>query len=257
MATSAYHTWVQAGRPWTLARPIAQLKTWAQANGIRVLGTIGNEAHLQADFPEDHTPYSFTAWPRQLPGYWVTAIDLDNANNLGGRILMRAQEGQLPWLKYMNSAGRNYAYADGFRSGRPNADQHVHLSVFSDELETDIGDFSAILEGDMPLTDADIQKVTRSVRDMLTMRVTAGSFADRENWWEPGKTAPPAKALELAWGYGKHAYRSLAALHAKVDAVVDLLEGLVPGIAEAVALRVSQVSAADVADELEVTVKET
>ena len=47
MASQAYYTWDAAGRPWKPARPIAELQAWAQANGVTVLGTIGNEEHLQ------------------------------------------------------------------------------------------------------------------------------------------------------------------------------------------------------------------
>ena len=42
MASQAYYTWDAAGRHWVPARPIAELQTWAQANGVKVLGTIGN-----------------------------------------------------------------------------------------------------------------------------------------------------------------------------------------------------------------------
>lgn len=148
MATSAYWGWINAGRPWRKARPVAEMEAWARANGIAVLGTIGNEDHLQADWPEDHTPFSFTAWPIRLPGYIVTAIDLANVRGLGAAILRDARAGRLPWLKYMNAAGWSYSFADGFRLGRSNADQHVHLSVFSDDTDTSIGGYDPLATGE-------------------------------------------------------------------------------------------------------------
>jgi hypothetical protein len=248
MATSAYHVWVAAGRRWDLAKPIAQLKAWAGRNGIRVLGTIGNEDHLQAGFPEDHTPFSFTAWPKPLPGYWVTAIDLENRNSLGGRILMRAREGALPWLKYINSAGRSYAYADAFRNGRPNPDQHVHLSIFSDELDTDIGDFTAVLEGE------DMPTAREVVDELMSTRIAKIDPA-------PG-ISHDMTFKSLAQWLHKHlvdvkidTHTRLRRLETGQQAMADVLDDLAPGVAEAVSEAVARVTAEDVAGQLEVTVR--
>lgn len=141
MATQAYYTWVAAGRPWRLATPIAELVTWAKANGFRNLGTIGDESHLTANFPQDHTPFSYTAWPVPLPGYVVTAIDLGNDRGLGEAILAKAKQGQYPWLKYMNFNGRNYDSREGWRA-EPNSDYHVHLSIRTDWITRSIGAFN-------------------------------------------------------------------------------------------------------------------
>lgn len=144
MATKQYAQWVRAGRPFRKAEPVKYMETYAKDRGIAVLGTLGNEAHLQAGFPEDHAPFSFTAWPVPLPDYVVTAIDLANDQGLGEAILRDARAGELPWLKYMNVAGRNYAYSDKFQEGSENADQHIHLSVFSDETWLDISGYDPL-----------------------------------------------------------------------------------------------------------------
>lgn len=150
MATQAYRDWVARGRQWKPARPVAELVTWARANGIRVLGTIGDEAHLQRDIPEDHTPFSATAWPVKLPGYVVCAIDLENRRLLGEKIEAQARAGRLPWLKYMNHSGRQIS----FKGARPvtsaSRDHHVHLSIRTDYIGRSIGRFDpwGTTEGD-------------------------------------------------------------------------------------------------------------
>lgn len=147
MASQAYYTWVNAGRPWRPARPILELEAWAHSNGVGVLGTIGNEEHLQAVPPQDHTPYSATAWPVKLPGYIVTAIDLANVNGLGPAIETQARQGKLPWLKYMNHSGRHLDSRDLDGDGitwevYPSSDQHVHLSIRTDWIDKSIGTFN-------------------------------------------------------------------------------------------------------------------
>lgn len=132
--------WINAGRPFKVAAPIVYMVNYCKRKEITNLGTLGNADHQTADPPEDHTGFSSTAWPLRLPlavpvageRYWVCAGDFANDRGLGNAILRDARAGLLPWLKYMNFAGRSYTYADGFKQGSPNSDQHVHLSAFDD-----------------------------------------------------------------------------------------------------------------------------
>lgn len=144
MATKAYWSWVSAGRPFTKAQPIADLEAWAIRNGIPVLGTIGNEEHLQADRPQDHTPFPVTAWPVPLPGYIGTAIDLANVDGLGQKFEDAARRNELPWLKYMNHSGQHLDSRDLDGDGLtweeyPSSDRHVHLSIRTDWIFRSIG----------------------------------------------------------------------------------------------------------------------
>lgn len=167
MATEAYWTWHRAGRPWRKAKPIAEIEAWAKANGIRVLGTIGDEDHLQASRPQDHTPFSFTAWPKKLPGYVVTAIDLENARGLGQAIEDGARAGKYPWLKYMNHSGQHLDSrdldGDGIRwEEYPSSDRHVHLSIRTDWIDKSIGVFDPFDTGvDMEL----VKGIQTALRD--------------------------------------------------------------------------------------------
>lgn len=148
MASSAYYSWDDLGRPWELARPITELEAWADRNGIAVLGTIGDEAHLTTARPLDHTPFSTSAWPLPLPGFIVCAIDLDPAKGQGPRILALARAGKTPWMKYLITGGRLYHCRDGFQSSVANSDRHDHISVRTDFLNASIGDFDPFGDDD-------------------------------------------------------------------------------------------------------------
>lgn len=149
MATAAYNAWVAAGRKYKIARPIADMVALAKANNVTVLGTIGDQAHLTDNFPQDHTPFSQTYWPVQASG-WVCACDIANTDGLGYRILTDARAGKAPWLKYINFGGRNYDHSDNFRASSPNSDQHVHLSCRSDWLTQSIAPYTPFGGSPMP-----------------------------------------------------------------------------------------------------------
>lgn len=142
MSTQAYKTWVARKRPFKVARPIADVSKWARANGVRVLGVIGDNAHLTSNKPQDHTPFSYTAWPVGLPidgdEYWVCAIDMEDEAGLAAAILAGARNGNMPWLKYANLNGRHYEHDDGFKHGTDSSDEHIHLSSRTDHLRTEL-----------------------------------------------------------------------------------------------------------------------
>lgn len=141
MSTDAYKRWVERGRPWKKARPVADIEKWARKNGVTVLGTLGDNAHLTSKRPQDHTPFSTTEWPDPIAGDWVTAIDLEDVAGLEDAILAGARAGRMPWLKYVNLHGRNYHCRDGFKESSPSADkEHIHMSIRSDHLDTALAD---------------------------------------------------------------------------------------------------------------------
>lgn len=143
MATQAYWDWINNGRHWQLAKPIDGMVTIARRHGIAVLGTIGNDDHLMSSYPEDHTPFSYTAEPVPANG-WVCACDLENSQGLGDAILRDARAGKLPWLKYMNFGNLQYGHWDGFRNGEWNSDEHIHLSCFTDKVNLSLGNYDPL-----------------------------------------------------------------------------------------------------------------
>lgn len=144
MVTAACLNWERQGSPWEPARPIDELYALYKRLGVVRLGMLGNEEHLTADRPQDHTPFSVTAWPLPLPGYIVCACDAVNevrgGVSLGNGLLREARRGKTPWMKYINFDNRQYHCRDGFVSWVYNGDRHVHVSGRTDHLSTGIGD---------------------------------------------------------------------------------------------------------------------
>lgn len=162
MASEAYRIWVKKGKPYKLAEPIRVIENYCEKHQIRVLGTIGNKAHLTADHPEDHTPFSFTGWPVDLQKYEVTAIDAeDDDHGFGKAFLAEARTGAYnAWLKYLNVDNRHYTYRDQFKKGTSSGDEHLHVSIRTDALNLDISDsFDPLGIEDMALTEADVKKL--------------------------------------------------------------------------------------------------
>lgn len=144
MATDAYRIWVARGRPFRRPPWLTQIRALAQTHKVTFLGDLGSDdvRHLQANNPQDHCPFSFTAWPVALPDYVVCAIDLANGPH-ATRILSDARAGRLPWLKYMNFAGKNYSRRrNGFWDPVSSSDNHMHLSGMSDHTNAGLGGYN-------------------------------------------------------------------------------------------------------------------
>jgi len=148
--TSAQHrNWLKAGGPVSgLIRPMARMRDLLRRYGYTVYD-LGNSRHLDADPPEDHTPYSETGWPRRSPRWWLHAIDimpppprsgLPLLQQLGAQLYRDKQAGHpgVAWLKYMNwgpqsdsSAVQDSWRPDHQRSASKDAG-HIHLSGRTD-----------------------------------------------------------------------------------------------------------------------------
>jgi hypothetical protein len=193
MATQAYWDWKARGSPFTVARPIADMVSIARRHGIGVLGTIGNEDHLTADPPEDHTPFSETAYPIPVKDC-VCACDLVNAQGLGDALLRDARAGKTPWLKYMNFGNRQYGHWDGFRSWTWNSDDHLHISCFSDKILYSLGSYDPLsTEEDMEQSERLINKtgrVGRTVADALGDTLALRDYLIGDGWSLPADTYP-------------------------------------------------------------------
>src|SRR5262245_15154499 len=167
---TAYDRWVAAGRPLTPAQPIrelvAQLKA-AYPAGADQFNWYANEAHYQADPPQDHTPYSVDGWPNAAPHWYVSATDI-MVNAVGGvpaaqaifdHLLASGKDGSAPWLKYLIWQGNNYDIRNGWNAATAdNHYDHIHVSTRTDYLSTGLGGWT-VTGDDMPLTDADVAKI--------------------------------------------------------------------------------------------------
>jgi hypothetical protein len=220
MASSAYYRWVAAGRPARVARPVDQLQSRARSAGVAVLGVIGNTDHLTAKLPEDHTPFSATAWPVPLPGYVITAIDLADGPWMD-RMLADARNGLLPWLKYLNFRRGNYSVKRGWQRVA-NSDTHGHVSIRSDHTYTDIGPYNpftgATTGGTMAADQETINlhrwthEVYQGLQQPSPGTPHAGTFG--QGYW------PNVKLTQIAAGVAALLSRDPAAIS---DAQVELL----------------------------------
>lgn len=241
MASAAYNRWDRAGRPFELATPVQEILAWANQNDVPVLGTIGNDDHLEAVPPQDHTPFSATWWPVELDGWMVTAIDLANVVRdgvtLGYAIEAQARAGLLPWLKYMNHAGRHLDVRDLDGDGQtwevyPSSDEHVHLSLNTLWQRRSIGAFNPFGAGvkEMPVIISPIGSPRVILTDGLTYRdvrndADAQALAAR---FGQVQKIPPAEFAQILSGAAVQAPPSTVTLTEQDKA--DIVAGLAAAV---------------------------
>jgi hypothetical protein len=109
-----------------------------------------DEAHYQAEPPEDHTPFSYTGWPLPNPYPVVFATDVMHRPDLGvdcnvlfAYWLAEAKAGRMPWLKYLIWQRKLYSVRSNWvPQANSGHDDHVHLSARTDHKDTSLGAWS-------------------------------------------------------------------------------------------------------------------
>jgi len=150
-----HRKWLDWGIPSHVARPLAALRDRLRAHGYTVWD-IGDTPHMDAEPPEDHTPYSETGWPIKTPYGWITALDVKEPDKGAGLPSLAELAGQIradrlaaepgvSWLKYMNwEPGDGSCWHDSWQpdyARRPSTDRgHLHLSSRSDLINSAAGD---------------------------------------------------------------------------------------------------------------------
>lgn len=145
MTSRQHQDWINRGKPDSgLALPLQLLANTLAAAGYTVY-VYPNDAHLDAEPPEDHTYYAETGWPHASPKWWRHAIDimpppadkphLPSLTTLGQTIFNARQAGQIAWLKYMNwpsTGSLQHAVQDRWEPtharGSSSDTGHIHLS---------------------------------------------------------------------------------------------------------------------------------
>lgn len=235
MTTAAYNTWVRGGRKYTVAQPISEVVAYAKAAGVQWLGTLGSddERHLKASRPQDHTPFSVTAWPLPLPGYVVTACDLVRGSWCD-RFLAECRAGLHPWVKYINFGGHQYSVKTGWRQ-ESSSDEHFHVSARTDFLNAharnpfvatvieeyeEMAGFARGQDGQLyyvtgmesrPIADADMPAIIQTSQQGLSPALTnvgkvkAANMYDAREWegewirkgWGPNWAGPVRETPEV------------------------------------------------------------
>lgn len=157
MATAAYRAWVKAGRPWHVANVVNDYRQQLHAAGWQFteLGTIGNEAHLQAETPQDHTPFSATGWPGAHPYPAVLALDVMAAGHDEPHVddlvyywVTQARAGHTPWVKYINWQGQKFDTRNGWAPTPTSGHfDHAHISFRTDWTDRSVGGWPVIPNG--------------------------------------------------------------------------------------------------------------
>lgn len=145
MAITTRGAWTRDGSPWRLAAPISDFATTLRRYGY-LIGTLGDDRHLNAVPPEDHTPYSQTGWPGLSPYPVVMAIDIEQAlASAPGITVLSAQivadklanRPGTQWIKYINWTDvRGDCWEDSWTPNhvrtRSTDRGHTHLSCRTD-----------------------------------------------------------------------------------------------------------------------------
>lgn len=156
--TSAQHqAWITEGSVWHMAEPIDELRraiiaVWNPPPDT--LGTLGDDAHLDAEPPEDHTPYSETGWPIGTPHGIVTALDYNGPGweALFDHLINQRMAGRMMWIKYINFRGIHHRWEPDYQSSTSSDWKgHGHLSIRSDWCFTTTGLSTLDLVGIEPL----------------------------------------------------------------------------------------------------------
>lgn len=152
MPVAAYYRWERDGRPispsQTIREMVSKMKL-AYPEAADTFSWYADNAHYQAEFPQDHTPYSATGWPTESPYPYVFATDIMHRPDLGVNCfelfpywLAQAKAGQTPWRKYIIWQARIYDVRNAWRS-QPSSGHmtHIHLSDRTDWVNRSIGDW--------------------------------------------------------------------------------------------------------------------
>lgn len=160
MAYAVYYEWDALGRPLEPAQPIREIVEQMKVAFPKAAHTFGwgaNEAHYQAEPPEDHTPFSATGWPKPSPQWWVFATDIMHHPEWGVDCdvlftywIGEARAGRMPWLKYIIWRATLYDVRNSWRP-QPNSGHfdHIHLSGRTDFQFYSLGSWSLLPGGDM------------------------------------------------------------------------------------------------------------
>lgn len=158
MSPTTYAEWVADGSPEHDAPAIAAFAALIRSHGYTVY-TMGDQRHLLADPPEDHTPFSHTAWPDPQPYPCVMAMDIMPGGPIDwqqlGEWIVEDKHDNKPgteWIKYINYTNRageclHVTWEPTFQL-RPSDDRgHIHISARSDlYTQTDLKGWDPVAE---------------------------------------------------------------------------------------------------------------
>lgn len=248
MASQGYRDWLKAGKPYHLIRPADDLVNTLRRYGLTVYH-YPNDAHLQANTPEDHTPFSVTGWPSSNARWNARGVDVmprgdtaaarkENADI--ARQLIRDRDAGLPgvaWVKYINWTDERDVClqerwtdpaAPNRRTTRSSSDKgHIHISGRSDVDDDDRAeDYDPIarMRGGALAGDDDMTPDQAATLARIDGRVTTLLYNPLTNAWnmkgEPNKLREQLDRLERSAAADETRDK---ALQASIDAMAAAL----------------------------------
>lgn len=149
MTVTTYSQWLADGSPWKPSQPVADLSATLRAHGFTVY-VIGNHSHATANPPEDHMPYSHTAWPGSQPYPYVLAMDIMPGgqmdwHELGRRIVADKNAGvhgteAIKYINWTNSDGKvlHEKWEPNHETSSSSDSGHIHISFRTDYVHSDV-----------------------------------------------------------------------------------------------------------------------
>lgn len=244
MAAAVYYSWDRAGRPVVPSKPVQDYVTrlklaFPRGAAENLFGWYANEAHYQANPPQDHTPFSATGWPLPSPQWFVFATDVMHRPDLGVDCnvlfpywLAEARAGRTPWVKYLIWQAKLYDVRNGWRPQTNSGHfDHIHISVRTDWQNRGLGTWSLTPEGD-DMTPEEHQLLENMAWRVDALNAMSPTIRGGTYDGQPAKEvvaliAIQAKVDALATATGMDP----AALQAAVEAAVA---AQIPAIADAV-----------------------
>ena len=149
MAVTTYEGWVADGRPAHQCQPGSDLLATLKKHKYTVYW-LGDDSHLKADPPEDHTPYSHTPWPGSQPYPAVLAIDIMPGGDLdwrdlGARIVADKNAGKpgtepIKYINWTDRAGncRQDSWKPTHVQKSSTDTGHIHISFRTDYVNSHV-----------------------------------------------------------------------------------------------------------------------
>ena len=256
MAVALYYAWDRLGRPLEPANPIREIVqrlrvAYPRAAAANLFSWYANEAHYQAEPPQDHTPYSATGWPLVSPQWVVFATDVMHRTDLGVNCfelfnywITEARAGRMPWLKYLIWQGRSYDVRSKWvpKDAVGHFD-HIHISARTDHQFTSLGTWELIPQEDDVTPDEhrmlanEDRQLTADLNDQATVTQINGNL----NFPNHNRNRL-VELLTRTEQLGAKLDQILAALSggATPTGPVDLTAAAVEDVAESVATQLSQ-----------------
>lgn len=174
MATPEYAAWVEDGKPLVPSQTIREMVERLRVTFPRAsFSWYSDDSHYQASYPQDHTPYSYDAWPiAPCPYPRVCATDVMHRPDLGVDCdelfpywLSEARAGHTPWRKYMIYKATIYDVRFGWEAQASSGHWgHIHLSDRTDWVDRSIGAWT-VTGGGMALTQVEIDAIASATAE--------------------------------------------------------------------------------------------